>query len=95
MLAPDGQFYFLEMNTRIQVEHTITEMVTGFDLVKEQLRIAQGHPLSFSQADVDPKGHSIQCRINAEDAGAISHRLPGRSLRIANQEDSASASTAP
>jgi acetyl-CoA/propionyl-CoA carboxylase biotin carboxyl carrier protein len=77
MLAPDGQFYFLEMNTRIQVEHTITEMVTGFDLVKEQLRIAQGHPLSFTQADVDPKGHSIQCRINAEDAGRDFAPTPG------------------
>jgi len=77
MLAPDGQFYFLEMNTRIQVEHTITEMVTGFDLVKEQLRIAQGFPLSFSQADVDPKGHSIQCRINAEDAGRDFAPTPG------------------
>ena len=77
MLAPDGQFYFLEMNTRIQVEHTITEMVTGFDLVKEQLLIAQGHPLSFTQDDVAPAGHSIQCRINAEDAGRDFAPTPG------------------
>ncbi|CAH0532398.1 Biotin carboxylase [Vibrio stylophorae] len=66
-LYENGEFYFIEMNTRIQVEHTITEMVTGIDLVKEQLRIAAGQPLSFTQSDIVLKGHSIECRINAED----------------------------
>jgi len=60
------RFYFMEMNTRIQVEHPVTEMVTGIDLVKEQIRIAAGLPLSFTQQDIKIKGHSIECRINAE-----------------------------
>ncbi|WP_076416043.1 acetyl-CoA carboxylase biotin carboxylase subunit [Shewanella sp. UCD-KL12] len=62
-----GQFYFIEMNTRIQVEHPITEMVTGIDLIKAQLEIAAGEPLSIEQGDISLNGHSIECRINAED----------------------------
>jgi acetyl-CoA/propionyl-CoA carboxylase biotin carboxyl carrier protein len=67
LLTKDGQYFFMEMNTRIQVEHTVTEMVTGVDLVREQVRIALGEPLSLTQADVELRGHSIECRINAED----------------------------
>ncbi len=63
----DGEFYFIEMNTRIQVEHPITEWITGVDLVAEQLRIADGQPLSIQQSDIVPHGHAIECRINAED----------------------------
>lgn len=68
LLSPEGEPYFLEMNTRVQVEHTVTEMVTGIDIVAEQLHIAAGRPLRFNQADVELKGHAIECRINTEDA---------------------------
>ncbi|HWQ85856.1 acetyl-CoA carboxylase biotin carboxylase subunit [Brevundimonas sp.] len=67
-LWEDGEFFFIEMNTRLQVEHPVTEMITGVDLVREQIRIAAGLPLSFTQADVTFTGHAIECRINAENA---------------------------
>ena len=87
----DGNFYFMEMNTRIQVEHPVTEMVTGIDIVKEQIRIAEGCPLSFTQKDVVIRGHAIECRINAENPergfapspGTINYLLvPGGGLGV-------------
>jgi acetyl-CoA/propionyl-CoA carboxylase biotin carboxyl carrier protein len=70
LLTEDGEYFFMEMNTRIQVEHTVTEEVTGVDLVREQVRIALGEPLSVSQEEVELRGHAIECRINAEDVAA-------------------------
>jgi acetyl-CoA/propionyl-CoA carboxylase biotin carboxyl carrier protein len=82
LLARDGdgdpEYFFLEMNTRIQVEHTVTEMATGFDLVREQVRIAAGEPLSFSQEDVEIRGSAIECRINAEAAHKKFAPAPGK-----------------
>lgn len=92
IVDPKGTYYFMEMNTRIQVEHGVTEMVTGTDLIIEQIRIAMGEPLSFSQNDVTPKGHAIECRINAEipeknfmpSPGVVKHlHLPaGNGIRV-------------
>ncbi|MEM7553002.1 MAG: acetyl-CoA carboxylase biotin carboxylase subunit [Cyanobacteria bacterium P01_A01_bin.84] len=78
LLDKSGDFYFMEMNTRIQVEHPVTEMITGIDLVAEQIRIAQGEKLSLSQEQVVLKGHAIECRINAEDPEREFRPAPGR-----------------
>lgn len=78
LLGPDGQFYFMEMNTRIQVEHPVTEMVTGVDLIKEMISVAEGNPLSFTQEDVVINGWSIECRINAEDPERNFMPSPGK-----------------
>jgi len=77
LLTTDGDYFFMEMNTRIQVEHTVTEMVTGLDLVREQVRIALGEPLSVTQEEVVLRGHAIECRINAEDASRGFLPAPG------------------
>ncbi len=79
LLDADGKnFYFIEMNTRIQVEHPITELVTDIDIVKEQISVAAGNPLSFAQSDVAVRGHAIECRINAEDPARNFMPCPGR-----------------
>ncbi len=90
-LYEDDKFYFIEMNTRIQVEHPVTELVTGVDIVKEQLRIANGDELTYKQEDIQIRGHAIECRINAEDPetfmpspGTIEHYHPpgGPGVRV-------------
>ncbi|MDN5304918.1 MAG: acetyl-CoA carboxylase, biotin carboxylase subunit [Fusobacteriaceae bacterium] len=92
LLDKQGNFYFMEMNTRIQVEHTVTEVVTGVDIIREQILAAAGEPLSIKQEDIEIKGHAIECRINAEDsengflpsAGTIEKYIPagGYGIRI-------------
>ncbi len=88
-LWENGEFYFIEMNTRIQVEHPVTEMITGFDLVREQIRVAQGDGLSVKQEDLEFRGHSIECRINAEDPktfapspGTINYYHPAGGMHV-------------
>ena len=78
LVDKDKNFYFMEMNTRIQVEHPVTEMVTGIDLIKEQIKIAAGEPLSFVQEDVHLDGHAIECRVNAEDPAKGFRPCPGK-----------------
>lgn len=90
LLGPDGNFYFMEMNTRIQVEHPVTELITGVDIVKEMILVAEGAPLSFTQEDIVIDGWSIECRVNAEDPnrnfmpspGTISFYLPPGGLGV-------------
>lgn len=82
LLEKNGQFYFMEMNTRIQVEHPVTEWVTGLDLIKEQIRIASGLPLSYTQNDIHLTGHAIECRINAENPNKNFMPSPGHITEI-------------
>jgi acetyl-CoA carboxylase biotin carboxylase subunit len=78
----DGNYYFIEVNARIQVEHPVTEMITGIDLIKQQILIASGEPLSFKQEDVPQRGAAIECRINAEDPKANFRPSPGKIERL-------------
>ena len=82
LLDEDGSFYFMEMNTRIQVEHPVTEMVTGVDLIRQQLLVAMGEELAFKQTDIKVRGHAIECRINAEDPSQGFRPCPGPVLSL-------------
>src|SRR6188472_1389898 len=77
-----NNFYFIEVNARIQVEHPVTEMVTGIDLVKQQIRIAAGERLPFSQSEIQTRGHSFECRINSEDPDNDFRPSPGKITRL-------------
>ena len=81
LVDSDKNFYFMEMNTRIQVEHPITEMRTGLDIVKEQIKIAAGENLKFKQKEIEFKGHSIECRINAENPNKSFMPCPRKNYR--------------
>ncbi|MEZ4248226.1 MAG: hypothetical protein R3B99_08315 [Polyangiales bacterium] len=91
-LDASGTLRFMEMNTRLQVEHTVSEERTGIDLVEQQILVGAGHRLGFTQADVKLEGHAIECRINAEDPRKASSRRPARSPRGARRRAKAFAS---
>jgi acetyl-CoA carboxylase biotin carboxylase subunit len=94
LLARDGSFYFIEVNARIQVEHTVTELVTGLDLIQQQLLIASGERLAFASRTSSRAGHAIECRINAEDPEKDFQPSPGRSSSSCRRADRVCASTA-